>query len=82
MNNRAFWFIIKNNKRMTYDVIGPINNDDLYNAIVCATQKNGHEINCETSPDTCSRDDKCATMEDNGYSRDRSLFDKVRNWGV
>lgn len=74
----SFWFTLKDNDNMTYDVLGPIFNDDPCNEMVVKAQRNGHEITCDTPLTTYTEMEVCVAMEYYGFKRDRELFSKVR----
>ena len=79
----AFYFIIKDNDSMTYDVKGPIRDDTEWMFAVCDAQQNGFEITCDTTPsDNCSKEEICVSMENYGFARDTDLFLKVKLMGM
>ena len=73
----SFWYVVKDNDNMTFDVKGLISNDDPYNGIICDAQRNGFEVNCATAPGTASEEEVCREFEGYGFKRDRDLFSKV-----
>ena len=75
-----FWYLIKDFDTKTYDVVGPINNDDAYNElIVVASKSSGHRINTSAPPyDSTTKDDLCVEAEKEGLVRDRELMRKVK----
>lgn len=74
---KRFWYIIKDFDNMSYDVIGPISNDDQYNAVVVDAQRNGFNVNAESSSMSFTENDICWEMENYGLKRDRELYGKI-----
>lgn len=79
---KSFWFTLKDNDNMTYDVHGPISNDDSYNEMVVKAQRNSYEITCDTPPATYTEKEVCVAMENYGFKRDKDLFSKDSMMGM
>ena len=80
---KYFWVTVKCYDDMTFDTKGPISDDTPYIEMVCAAQKNKHEVNCDTAPyDTCTETEICNDMESYGFKRDRNLFHRISLMGM
>ncbi len=74
---RSFWYLIKDHDNKLYELLGPICNDDPYNAVICDAQRNGFTVNAESPDLSNSESEICIQMEKRGYKRDRELYRKI-----
>ena len=73
-----YWYVIKDNKNMTYEVLGPVFDDREYDAAVCKAQKNGHDISSTTANvSSTSLEELCNSMEAMGFKYDNMLSIKI-----
>jgi hypothetical protein len=74
--NIKYWMIIKDDSKRTFEVNGPITNDNSFTNKTYAMQKAGMSVSCATPPVTNKTSSK-GIIKIAGYTKEDGLYERL-----